>query len=220
MLLNISNVLSEDELTQARAELDRATFVDGKATAGWHSKLVKHNVQAKAGDPALAGLRALISKRIEENDLFRMAVRPKKVTPIMLSKYEPGMKFGTHVDNAVMNGMRTDVSFTLFLSDPESYDGGALVIETTAGEQEIKLPAGAMVVYPSMTLHRVSEVTRGERLAAVGWARSMIRDPAERELLFDLETARMSLFQREGKSPEFDLLSKCLSNLLRMWIED
>ena len=130
------------------------------------------------------------------------------------------MEYGSHVDDALMNGIRTDVSFTLFLSDPDSYDGGALVIESSGGEDDIKLPAGSLVAYPSTTLHRVQPVTKGARLAAVGWARSFIRDPARRELLFDLDTARQSLFAREGKTAEFDLLSKSTANLLRMWAED
>jgi PKHD-type hydroxylase len=130
------------------------------------------------------------------------------------------MAYGTHVDDALMGGMRTDISFTLFLSDPESYDGGELVTESHAGEQPFKLPAGSLVLYPSTTLHRVEPVTRGSRLAAVGWVRSLVRDPARRELLFDLDTARKALFDRDGKSPEFDLLSKCGANLLRMWAED
>ena len=119
-----------------------------------------------------------------------------------------------------MGGMRSDISFTLFLSDPESYDGGELVTESHADEQPFKLPAGSLVLYPSTTLHRVEPVTRGSRLAAVGWIRSLVRDPARRELLFDLDTARKALFDRDCKSPEFDLLSKCGANLLRMWAED
>lgn len=130
------------------------------------------------------------------------------------------MAYGSHVDDALMGGMRTDVSFTLFLSEPDTYDGGALVIETSAGEDDVKLPAGSLVAYASTTLHRVAEVTRGARLAAVGWARSYIRDPAQREVLFDLDTAHQSLFQKSGKTPEFDLLSKTSANLLRMWAED
>jgi PKHD-type hydroxylase len=124
------------------------------------------------------------------------------------------------VDDALMHGMRTDVSFTLFLSDPADYDGGELIIETAAGEDAVKLAAGDLIAYSSTTLHRVAEVTRGARLAAVGWARSYVRDAARRELLFDLDTARRSLFAHVGKSTEFDLVSKSLSNLLRMWAED
>ena len=130
------------------------------------------------------------------------------------------MHYGSHVDDALMGGMRTNVSFTLFLSDPKSYDGGALAIESTSGEESFKLAAGSLVAYPSTSLHRVTAVTRGARLAAVGWARSFIRDPARRELLFDLDTARRQLFARDGKSAEFDLVSRSLANLLRMWAED
>jgi len=119
-----------------------------------------------------------------------------------------------------MDGMRTDVSFTLFLSEPESYDGGELVIESASGEDAVKLEPGNLVAYPSTALHHVAPVTRGERLAAVGWARSFVRDAARRELLFDLDTARRAMFTREGKSAEYDLLSKSLANLLRMWVED
>jgi PKHD-type hydroxylase len=130
------------------------------------------------------------------------------------------MTYGTHVDDALMQGMRSDVSFTLFLSDPQSYQGGELVIESASGEDEVKLAAGALVAYPSTSLHRVNAVTRGVRLAAVGWVRSFIRDAARRELLFDLDTARRNMFTREGKSTEFDLISKSLANLMRMWAED
>jgi PKHD-type hydroxylase len=119
-----------------------------------------------------------------------------------------------------MDGMRTDVSFTLFLSDPTSYDGGELTIESAAGEETFKVDAGTLVAYSATSLHRVADVTRGARLAAVGWARSFVRDAAQRELLFDLDAARRQLFARDGKSAEFDLVSKSLANLLRMWAED
>ena len=138
----------------------------------------------------------------------------------MFSRYEPGMHYGSHVDDALMQGMRTDVSFTLFLSDPASYDGGELVIESASGEDAVKLAAGALVAYPSTALHHVAEVTRGARLAAVGWARSYIRDGARRELLFDLDTARRQCSRARARRAEYDLVSKSLANLLRMWAED
>jgi PKHD-type hydroxylase len=138
----------------------------------------------------------------------------------MFSAYEPGMHYGSHVDDALMAGIRTDVSFTLFLSDPESYGGGELTIESASGEDAVKLAAGSLLAYPSTTLHHVAPVTRGTRLAAVGWARSFVRNGAQREMLFDLDTARRQLFTREGKSAEYDLVSKSLANLLRMWVED
>jgi PKHD-type hydroxylase len=203
----------------ATATLAEAEFIDGRATAGWHAQVVKNNLQATGKQPAIGALRETIAATIRDNPLFRLAVRPKTLTPLILSRYGPGMEYGTHIDDALMNGVRSDVSFTLFLSDPTAYDGGELVIETSAGEDDIKLPAGSMIAYPSAALHRVAPVTRGTRLAAVGWARSFVRDAARRELLFDLDTARQRLFAREGKTAEFDLLSKTAANLLRMWVE-
>jgi PKHD-type hydroxylase len=138
----------------------------------------------------------------------------------MFARYEKGKNYGSHVDDALIGGMRTDVSFTLFLSDPKSYSGGELVIESTAGEEGIKLSAGSLVAYSTTTLHRVAKVTRGERLVCVGWVRSFIRDAAHRELLFDLDPARRRLFAREGNSPDYDLISKSAANLMRMWAED
>jgi PKHD-type hydroxylase len=220
MYFVISDILSAAEVADTVAVLADVTFVEGRATAGWHARLVKNNLQASGSDRRLATLRDTITARIRDNPLFRLAVRPKTLTPLILSRYEPGMEYGTHVDDAMMNGVRSDVSFTLFLADPASYDGGALVLESPAGEDDVKLPSGALVAYAATMLHRVAPVTRGTRLAAVGWARSLIRDPAKRDLLFDLDTARQRLFAREGKMPEFDLLSKTSANLLRMWAED
>ena len=138
----------------------------------------------------------------------------------MISRYKPGKQYGTHVDDALMRGLRTDISFTLFLSEPETYEGGALVVESAAGEQEFRLAAGAMIVYPSTELHRVESVKKGERLAAVGWARSFIRSSEQREILFDLENARRNIFDLHGKTLAFDQVSKCSANLLRMWADD
>jgi PKHD-type hydroxylase len=220
MQVMIGNILSPDDLESVRAALRRARFVDGRATAGFAARVVKNNTQAAADDRALAAIRDLVAARILAHEVFRLGVRPKALTPIMFSRYRPGMNYGSHVDDALMQGLRTDVSFTLFLSDPGDYDGGELVIESVSGEDAVKLDAGALVAYPATTLHRVNPVTRGERLAAVGWARSLIRDTAQRELLFDLDTARRQMFARDGKSAEFDLVSKSLANLLRMWAED
>lgn len=217
----IADVLDAAEVSSALEALSGARFVDGRVTAGWSARLVKNNLQVPSqSDRTIAELRDTITAKIMGNQVFRLAVRPKALTPLILSRYEPGMAYGTHIDDAYMHDMRTDVSFTLFLSDPATYDGGELVIETTGGEEDIRLPAGSLVAYPSTTLHRVAPVTRGARLAAVGWARSLIRDGAKRELLFDLDTARNALFVREGKTAELDLLSKTSANLLRMWVED
>jgi PKHD-type hydroxylase len=220
MMLCIADVLDKQETEAIRSEVELLNFVDGRATAGWAARLVKDNEQADADDNQLKALRGRIADKILDNELFQLAVRPKTLTPLMISRYKPGKQYGTHVDDALMRGIRTDISFTLFLAEPETYQGGELVVETTAGEQAFKLPAGSMIVYPSNTLHRVAAVERGERLAAVGWARSFIRSSEQREILFDLETARRDVFDAQGKSPTFDQLSKCSANLLRMWADD
>lgn len=220
MQIAIGNVLSAEEIVTVVATLARARFVDGRTTAGFAAKIVKNNRQAEGSDRSLETIRKLIAERILGNEVFRLAVRPKALSPLLFSRYETGMHYGSHVDDALMDGMRTDVSFTLFLSDPASYDGGELTIESASGEETFKLDAGALIAYSATSLHRVADVTRGARLAAVGWARSLVREPARRELLFDLDTARRQLFAREGKSAELDLVSKSVANLLRMWVED
>ena len=219
MQIVIGNVLSAEEVALVRETLARATFEDGRETAGFAAQLVKNNRQA-TNDRKIETMRKLLEERILGNELFALAVRPKALTSMMFSRYEGGMQYGSHVDDALMQGMRTDVSFTLFLSDPASYDGGELVIESASGEDAVKPAAGSLVGYPSTTLHHVSPVTRGERLAAVGWARSFVRDGAQREMLFDLDTARRQMFAKDGKTAEYDLVSKSLANLLRMWVED
>src|SRR5215472_12738567 len=220
MMLCIADVFDRNETAAIRKRVEALKFVAGRSTAGWVARLVKDNEQADPHDRELAELHRQIEERILVNEFFHLAVRPKALTPLMFSRYRPGKQYGTHVDDALMRGMRTDVSFTLFLAEPENYEGGALVVETAAGEQEFKLTAGSMVVYPSNTLHRVAPVQNGERLAAVGWARSFIRSAEQREILFDLENARRDIFDAHGKTPAFDQLSKCSANLLRIWVDD
>jgi PKHD-type hydroxylase len=221
MILCIGDILTPAELEAAIAKLETAEFIDGKATAGWHARLVKHNTQIPQGSPALAVVRDLIDAALQRNVLFQMAVRPYIIRPMTISRYDIGMTYGTHVDNALMHDplMRSDVSMTLFLSNPATYEGGELIIESSQGEAAFKLPAGAAIVYPSSTLHRVEAVTQGVRLAAVTWIQSLVRDPQQREILFDLDTARQMLFEASGKTPAFDLLSKSHANLLRQWME-
>lgn len=217
MLFKIPAVLTGEELAELQATLAQAEFVDGKLTAGWYAKTVKNNLQlpgAKGQD-----LRSQIKTALEQNPLFQAAVRPKHIHSILLSRYNPGMSYGRHTDNALMSGNRSDVSFTVFLNDPDEYEGGELVMEGADDEQGYKLKAGSAIVYPSSTLHRVDPVTTGTRLAAVGWVQSWVRDPAKRELLFDLDTVRRSLFAQQGKTNEVDLLSKSLTNLIRQWAE-
>ncbi len=220
MRIIISNVLTSNDLQDVYRALETLQFVDGGKTAGFAARHVKNNTQSDPADTAGAGIKSLVASRLGANEVFRTAVRPKTLSPLLISRYEPGMEYGAHVDDALMNGLRTDVAFTLFLSDPVQYDGGELIINSATGEDEFKLGAGSMIVYEATTLHRVAPVTRGTRNAVVGWARSYIRSASQRELLFDLETVRRAIYAREGKTTEFDLQSKSLSNLIRMWADD
>lgn len=221
MIFTIADLLSPEERHRLVSTLKEAEFIDGTLTAGWYAKQVKHNQQLKRGSAVEKSLRRLVEQAIARNALFQTAVRPRKVHSLLFSQYSQGMSYGTHADNAIMGRdcWRSDVSFTLFLSHPEDYDGGELVVEGAEDEKAYKLPAGAAIVYPSSTLHRVEEVTRGTRFVVVGWVQSLVRDPSHREILFDLDTARRSLFAREGKTPEFDLVSKSVANLLRQWVD-
>jgi PKHD-type hydroxylase len=219
MILAIADILSVADIEAVRAGLANASFVDGKATAGWSAKLVKSNLQAAPG-AEVERLRDLVEARLSGHPVFALATRPKTIIGPLFSRYRPGHAYGAHVDDALIGGARTDVSFTLFLTDPESYDGGELIIDTASGDEAFKLPAGSLVTYPATMLHRVAPVTRGERMVAAGWVRSTVRDPAHRELLFDLETARRRIFDREGKTAEGDLLAKCAANLMRLWCDD
>ncbi|WP_293276692.1 MULTISPECIES: Fe2+-dependent dioxygenase [unclassified Microcoleus] len=218
----MANILSSEELGLIVDRLKNAEFVDGKLTAGWYAQQVKNNAQLKNDAAPTQELINLVNQALKRNSLFQIAARPKAIRPIMFSRYQGGMYYGTHIDNAIMGDeelMRSDLSLTLFLSDPATYTGGELVIESTQGEQAFKLDAGSMVVYPTTTLHRVEPVTEGERLAAVTWVQSLVRDAHNREILFDLDTVRDTLFQKSGKTAEFDLLSKSIANLLRKWAD-
>jgi len=222
MMLTIPDVLTSEELSSVVSSLNTADFVDGKATAGWHAKLVKRNTQLKNEANYSQDLKETIKNGLRRNILFQIAVQPKLIHSMLFSRYEVGMSYGSHIDNALMGGqefLRSDVSLTLFLNPPSSYGGGELVIEGVEGETTFKLEAGSAVVYPSSTLHRVNPVTEGVRLVAVAWVQSLVRDPHEREILFDLDVARRSLFDKQGKTTEFDLISKSHANLLRKWAD-
>lgn len=223
MIITIDALLDAAQLNKIQSSLQTAEFIDGRATAGWHAQLVKQNQQLSRTSTLAKSLQEIVQTALQNNALFEAAAYPQCVHSLLFSRYEPGMEYGRHVDNALMGSGdrrdRADLSFTLFLSDPDRYIGGALVIEGACDEQAYRLPAGSLLLYPSSTLHRVDPVEQGYRFACVGWVQSWIRDPAKRELLFDLDTARRSLFTREGKSIEFDLLSKTYANLLRRWSE-
>ena len=222
MIFTIPNLLTPEELKDISSNLSKGEFIDGKLTAGWNAKLVKNNQQLKKKTPLGAHLTQQVKSAFNRNQLFQTAIRPKSIHSVLFSRYDKGMSYGRHVDNALMrnNGMwRSDMSFTLFLNSPEEYQGGELTIEGTDSERNYKLEAGSAIVYPSTTLHRVNEVTDGSRLVCVGWLQSLIRDASDREILFDLETARRVMFAKDGKTPEFDLVSKSVANLLRKWVD-
>jgi PKHD-type hydroxylase len=223
VLLCIDNLIDSATITKLQGWLAEAVFEDGRVTAGGSAALVKNNEQvsdADDGDPGIVAMRQLVKSALWNHDLFDDAALPKEIRQPMFSRYSPGMSYGTHMDNALMGDMRIDMSVTLFLSDPADYDGGELVIDFPTGARTIKLPAGSAVVYSTTELHRVTEVTRGRRLAAVTWVRSFVRDAARRQILLDLKTAHHQLFEQVGKSPAVDLLLKTRSNLLRQWAED
>jgi PKHD-type hydroxylase len=218
MFLVLPAVLSPAEaavLAEAAADLP---YDDGRTTAGRFVREIKANDQA-AASPERDAILSRVEQGLRAHPLFRAAARPKAMTPLILSRYRAGQTYGLHVDDALMGGLRTDLSFTLFLADPESYDGGALIVEDSLEARAIKLQAGDAILYPSGTLHRVDPVTKGTRLAVVGWVQSLIRDPALREMLFDLDQAVETVFARDGKCELFDRLAKTRSNLLRLWAE-
>ncbi len=222
MLLVIENLLTADELENVLSNIHDDSFVDGKTTAGWHARLVKDNTQMRADTPGYKEIRRIIIAAMQRSGTFLRGVRPKRIRPPLVSRYLPGMAYGDHVDDALMGGkeiVRSDVSMTLFLSEPADYGGGELTIQTSFGVQTHKLAAGSLITYPSTTLHRVAPVTNGVRLVAVTWVQSVIRDSIQREILFDLDNARRAIFEKDGKTPGFDLISKSHANLIRMWSE-
>lgn len=221
MILCIADILTAAEAADLVAALDAVPFGDGRETAGWNARTVKRNLQALKTGPA-ADTAAMVEAALRRNALFMSATLPRRIAPVLFSRYEPGMTYGTHLDDALVGEepkLRTDISLTLFLSPPDACDGGELVVESTAGEESWKLAAGSAVVYAASTLHRVEPVTRGARLAAVTWVESLVRDAAKREILFDLDNARRAIFAGAGKTREFDLVSKSHANLLRRWAE-
>ncbi len=221
MIFTIENLLTQEQLAIISERLQTDDFVDGKTTAGWHARIVKENTQLSSQATYAKEIKDLIKVALEKNPLFKVATQPKIVHSMLISRYETGMSYGQHVDNAIMGTgsscYRSDISLTVFLNDAASYEGGELVIEHVEGERRFKLEAGSVIVYPSSTLHRVEPVTKGLRLVAVAWVQSLVGDPNQREILFDLDTVRRSIFQKEGKTIEFDLISKSHANLLRQW---
>jgi PKHD-type hydroxylase len=221
MHFTLQPLLSSSRVEEWRAELlaADAPWRPGAETAGWHAREVKNNRQLDRSSPLHQRLAAELGDVVLAHPLVQAAALPLRAHGLLFSRSGPGEGYGRHVDNAYMADGRSDLSFTVFLSDPGDYEGGELVLESPGGEEEVRLAAGEAFVYPSTLLHRVDPVRSGERLVAVGWLQSRIRRADCRELLFELDTARRSLFQQQGKSDVFDLLSRSYTNLLRMWGE-
>jgi PKHD-type hydroxylase len=225
MMVHVPEVLSPQQVARCREVMEQANWVDGRATAGPQSAKVKHNMQLPETAPEARELGDMVLAALGRNPLFFSAVLPKQVFPPLFNRYDAGMTFGAHVDNAVRDYLdtplriRTDVSATLFISAPEDYDGGELVVEDTYGSHHVKLPAGDMIVYPGTSLHNVTPITRGSRIASFFWTQSLIRDDAKRALLFDLD---MSIRRLTGDHPEHKSivsLTAVYHNLLRQWAE-
>ena len=210
-------LLNSEELEILRKNLDNEELFweNGKQTAGKHAAEVKNNLQLKKDLNLSKKLSKLIIKKILSNDLIKSFALPKKIHGTMFSKSKSGMKYGSHIDNPFMSSGRADLSFTIFLSSKENYDGGALSIESFNSEKKFKLEAGEIIIYPSTYLHSVEEVITGERLVFIGWIESYVKSIEEREYLFDLDAAARSLLAKYGRSEEVDLIFKSYSNLLR-----
>jgi PKHD-type hydroxylase len=230
MLITIPSILTPDQVHHARTRLATAEWVDGRVTAGYQAQEVKRNAQVREGTPIANELGELVLAGLARSPRFMAAALPLRVFPPMFNSYAGGQTFGTHVDTAIRQlattgqRIRTDLSATLFLTDPADYDGGELIVEDNYGEKSVKLPAGSMVLYPATSLHRVEPVTRGNRVSSFFWIQSMIRQDAHRSLLFDLDTSIQRLATSpNAQSPEIKQTSVQLTgvyhNLLRQWSE-
>jgi PKHD-type hydroxylase len=225
MLVRIDALLAPDEVASMRVRLDAAAWQDGRATAGHQSAAVKVNRQLPQEDDTARAVGAEVLRALERSDAFISAALPRHVYPPLFNRYETGMTFGAHIDNAVRqipgthHRLRTDISATLFLSDPGEYDGGELVIEDTYGSHSVKLAAGGLVVYSASSVHRVLPVARGIRTAAFFWVQSMVRDDAERTILLDMDRAIRELSHAQGQTESVVRLTGCYHNLLRRWGE-
>jgi PKHD-type hydroxylase len=225
MMIHIPGVLSAQQVARCREVMEQAAWVDGRVTAGHQSVQVKFNLQLPEEAPEARELGDMVIEALARNSLFMSSVLPKQVFPPLFNRYDAGMTFGAHVDNSIRgipnSGMRirTDVSSTLFISAPEDYDGGELVVQDTYGEHSVKLPAGDMIVYPATSLHNVTPITRGSRIASFFWTQSMIRDESKRSLLFDMDMAIIKLNRDHPAHASAVELTAVYHNLLRQWAE-
>jgi PKHD-type hydroxylase len=219
-LIVIEDALVPAELATVRGVLERVPFTGGELTAGITAAKVKQNEQARGDDPEVIALGHRVKRSLEMHSVMRSLVRPVRWSSLLFSRYGPGQQYGLHADNAAMYDptgwpLRTDFSFTVFLSDPETYEGGALLIRALDGDREFRPNAGSVVIYPTGVLHRVTPITAGIRLACIGWVQSLVRRQDQREVLFDLERLRVTAGEEDTL-----VLDKTLGNLLRMWGEE
>ena len=214
MHIVLENVLSQDQIEKVKKLILNESFIDGKATSTLPSK---NNLQLPADSPVCQEAGAVVTEALKAHELFNLAAHPQFILPPLFSRYEEGMEYPDHVDRAIMRGRRTDISVTVFLNEPETYSGGELVIDTGCGEQSYRLKAGDAISYPSTTMHHVAQVTQGTRLVAVVWVQSLVRDPAKRQILFDLGSAvnLLSLAQSCCR----DTVLQSYWNLMRLWAE-
>lgn len=227
MLLHVPNILTLAQIEQQRSALASAMWADGRVTAGYQSARAKHNRQLAEDDPLARELGALVLEALGRNATFFAGALPRQIYPPLFNRYEGGESFGLHVDNAVRydrsrgaaRAVRTDLSATLFLSAPDDYDGGELIIEDSFGTHNVKLPAGDLVLYPGSSLHQVTPVTRGARTVAFFWIQSLVRSDAQRRLLFDLDVTIQQLAQKLPDAPELIKLTGVYHNLLREWAD-
>jgi PKHD-type hydroxylase len=223
MLLTIPGLLNSAQLDKIRETLIGAEFVDGRLSAGFAAARVKQNQELKQDPDRLKLLIRIVMSSLAHNETFRFGALPHRVADPIVARYEPGMTYGDHVDDPIMGAsgprFRTDVSMTIFLSDPESYTGGELTVRTPFGDRQVKLPAGDAVIYPSASLHGVAEVTQGERLVMLTWIQSYVRDAARRELLYELNLAREKLLKESPGAETTGYVDRSYSNLMRMWAD-
>ncbi len=222
MLIIIENVLSPEEVVAAQRFMVAGQFRDGKLTAGKMAAGIKNNLEMDQGSDLFSRLNGIAYRKLIQHPIYQAGAMPRKTAAPFYVRYTQGMQYGYHVDDPIMGEgprFRSDVSSTLFLNNPDEYEGGELQVSTPFGEQSVKLPAGSAVIYPSSSLHQVTEVTSGERMAMVMWAQSMVRAPDQRELLFDLWQSREALLHSAPDDAETKRIDRAYANLVRMWAD-
>jgi PKHD-type hydroxylase len=220
MLLEIPKVLTDQELSYVRKVLDKASFVDGKLSAGLVASRVKRNEEVDMHATELQQLNNLVMGKLVQNPVYRAAALPMKIAAPFYARYKKGMAYGDHVDDPIMHAnepYRSDISITIFLNSTTEYEGGELVVNTQFGPRHVKLDAGHAVMYPSSSVHKVTEITSGQRLVAVTWVQSLIRDPAKRELLYDMYQVREKLLHTAPDDEDTKKIDRSYVNLIRMW---